>query len=317
MTTLVTGGSGSLGRAVVQQLLERGWPVRVFDRRAPQTPAAGVEYVVGDLADPAAVDKAVDGCSIVIHAGAVMKGTWEEHRRGTVEGTRNVVEACGKHGVGRLVHISSMSVIDWAGSDNGPVDEQARLEPHPERRGEYTRAKLEAERIVVAAAAAGLRCVILRPGQIFGGGIPLINGAVAREARGRWLVLGDGTLQLPLVYIDDVVQAILAAAAKNIPSGEIIHIVDPEHLTQDEVLAAAGGGKSVVHVPRGVVFALGKLSELPLRVLGKQSPIGAYRLKSALARLRYDSDRAQSMLGWKPQVGVREGIRRVMQQAAR
>jgi nucleoside-diphosphate-sugar epimerase len=60
------------------------------------------------------------------------------------------------------------------------------------------------------------------------------------------------------------------------------------------------------------VFALGKLSEVPLGALGKQSPIGAYRLRSALARLHYDSHRAQTLLGWKPRVGVREGIRRVM-----
>lgn len=308
---LVTGGSGSLGRALVAKLLAAGKPVRVFDRRAPETPVTGVDYVVGDLGDAASVDKAVEGVDTVIHAGAVMKGTWAEHQRGTIEGTRNVVDACRKHGVARLVHISSMSVVDWAGSDNRVVDERARIEPHPEKRGEYTRAKLEAERIVTAAAQAGLHCVILRPGQIFGGGIPLVNGAVARNVAGRWLVLGDGTLELPLVYIDDVVQAILAAIEKNIPRGEIIHVIDPAHLTQQEVLAAAGGGRSVVRVPRGLVFALGKLTELPLSLVGKQSPLGSYRLKSALARLRYESDRAQALLGWRPQVGVREGIKRV------
>ena len=64
-------------------------------------------------------------------------------------------------------------------------------------------------------------------------------------------------------------------------------------------------------VPRPVVFALGKLSELPLGALGKPSPIALYRLKSALADLHYESDRAQQLLGWQPRVGVREGIRRV------
>ena len=307
---LVTGASGSLGRALVAQLRTRGTPLRLFDRRAPETKVADVEYVVGDLGDAAAVDAAVNGVDVVIHAGAVMKGTWDDHKRGTIEGTRNVVEACRKHNVSRLVHISSMSVIDWAGNDNGRVDEQARIEPHPEKRGDYTRAKLEAERIVLAAADAGLPCVILRPGQIFGGGIPLINGAVARHAAGCWLVLGDGKLELPLVYIDDVVQAILAAIDKPVPRGEIIHIIDPEHLTQADVLAATGT-KGVVRVPRALVFALGKLTELPLALVGKQSPLGTYRLKSALARLRYESDRAQTLLGWTPKVGVREGIKRV------
>jgi predicted dehydrogenase/nucleoside-diphosphate-sugar epimerase len=309
---LVTGASGNLGKAVVKRLLADGKKVRVFVRRIPEKPIDGVEYVFGNLGDPVAVDKAVKGAEIVIHVGAATKGGWPEHKGGTVVGTQNVVESCTKHGVKQLVHISSMSVIDWAGSaGNGPVSERANLEPRPDERGAYTRAKLEAERIVVDAAAAGLPAVILRPGQIFGGGIPLINGAVAHNAGGRWLVLGDGKLQLPLVYIDDIVEAIVRAIDRKLTHGEIIQIIDPEHLTQEDVLGLAGGEKPILRVPRPVVFALGKLSEIPLGALGRQSPVAVYRLKSALARLRYESDRASSLLGWQPKVGVREGIRRV------
>ena len=308
MTTLVTGAAGSLGRAVVARLLEAGHRVRGFERRAPDKAPDGVDFIIGDLSDAAGIDRAVQGCDIVIHCAAAMKGDWAEHKASTVDGTQNVVNACKKHGVKQLVHISSMSVVDWAGmSDAGAVDENAALEPRAEERGAYTRAKLEAERIV---RAAGVPCVIFRPGQIFGGGIPLITGAVARNVRGNWLVLGDGKLELPLVYIDDVVDAIMAAIDKKVTSGEVIQLIDPEHLTQQQVLELAGDNKRVVRVPRGLVFALGRLSEV-VRLVGKQSPIGSYRLKSALARLHYESDRAEKLLGWRPRVGVREGIRRV------
>jgi nucleoside-diphosphate-sugar epimerase len=240
-----------------------------------------------------------------------MKGGWPEHKGGTVVGTQNVIDACKKYKVKQLVHISSMSVVDWAGmSGNGAVSEAANLEPRPDERGAYTRAKLEAERLVTQAAEQGLPCVILRPGQIFGGGIPLINGAVARNAGGRWLVLGDGKLELPLVYIDDVVDAIAAAIDKKLTGGEVIHLIDPDHLTQEEVLDLAGDNKRVVRVPRRLVFAFGKLSEI-VRIAGKRSPIGTYRLESALARLHYESDLARKRLDWRPRVGVREGIRRV------
>lgn len=309
---LVTGASGFLGRATVARLRAQGHRVRVFQRRIPEQPAPGIEYAFGNLGDPEAVERAVRGAEIVIHCGAAMKGGWPEHKGGTVVGTQNVIDACQRHGVTQLVHISSMSVVDWAGSDkNGPVTEATAVEPRPDERGAYTRAKLEAEQLVVAAARAGLPCVILRPGQIFGGGIPLINGAVARNAGGRWLVLGDGKLELPLVYIDDVVDAIMAAIDRRLAGGEVIQIIDPEHLTQDDVLGLAGGARPVLRVPRPVVFALGKLSELPLGALGRQSPIAVYRLRSALSRLHYESDRAQAILGWQPRVGVREGIRRV------
>ncbi|MEZ4360899.1 MAG: NAD-dependent epimerase/dehydratase family protein [Kofleriaceae bacterium] len=309
---LVTGASGSVGRATVKRLLAAGHHVRAMVRRIPEKPQAGVEYAIGNLGDPDAVDRAVQGAETVIHVGAAMKGGWPEHLGGTVVGTQNVLDACKRHGVKQLVHISSMSVIDWAGSAKRgeTVDEAAALEPRPEERGAYTRAKLEAERLVVAAAKEGLPCVILRPGQIFGGGIPLVNGAVARNAGGRWLVLGNGRIELPLVYLEDVIDAIEACIAKQLTGGEIIQIIDPETLTQADVLEAAGRGKKVLRVPRPVVFALGRLSEVPLGAIGKPSPIGVYRLQSALAKLHYSSDRASKLLGWRPRVGVRAGMER-------
>ncbi|HEY3807486.1 MAG TPA: NAD-dependent epimerase/dehydratase family protein [Kofleriaceae bacterium] len=309
---LVTGASGNLGKATLKRLLADGHKVRVFVRRIPEKTVDGVEYCFGNLGDPEAVDRAVKGAERVIHVGAAMKGGWPEHKGGTVVGTQNVIDSCKRHGVKQLVHISSMSVVDWAGSSgNGPVSEGTALEPRADERGAYTRAKLEAENLVAEAAAAGLPAVILRPGQIFGGGIPLISGAVARNAGGRWLVLGDGKLVLPLVYIDDVVDAIMACVKKQLTHGEIIQIIDPEHLTQEDVLGLAGGTKPILRVPRPLVFALGKLSEYPLGALGRQSPVAVYRLKSALARLHYESSRASSLLGWQPRVGVREGIKRV------
>ncbi len=308
---VVTGASGSLGGAVVRRLVADGKQVRAMVRRIPEKPVAGVDYVFGNLGDPEAVDRAIKGGETVIHAGAAMKGGWPEHYGGTVVGTRNVIESCQRHAVKQLVHISSMSVVDWAGSSDGsPVSEQTALEPRADERGAYTRAKLEAEKLVVEAAAKGLPAVILRPGQIFGGGIPLLNGAVARRAGGRWLVLGDGKLTLPLVYIDDVVDAILASVHKKLTGGEVIQLIDGDLLTQDDVLGLAGNGNKVLRVPRSVVFALGKLSEYPLGALKRPSPVALYRLQSALAKLSFESSRAANLLGWQPKVGVREGIRR-------
>jgi 2-alkyl-3-oxoalkanoate reductase len=308
---LVTGASGSLGKATVKRLLADGHAVRVLVRRIPAQREANVEYVIGNLGDLEAVDRAVAGAETVIHVGAATRGGWLEHKGSTVVGTANVIHAVLKYKVKQLVYISSMSVVDWAGlANNGPVSEAANLEPRPEERGAYTQAKLAAETLVADAAKGGLPVVILRPGQIFGGGIPLLNGAVARKAGGRWFVLGNGKLELPLVYIDDVVDAIVHAITKQLKRGEVIQIIDPDHLTQEDVLGLTGT-KKVVHVPRRVVFMLGKLSELPLGALGRQSPIGVYRLKSALAQLHYESGRAHDLLGWAPRVGVREGIKRV------
>jgi nucleoside-diphosphate-sugar epimerase len=205
-----------------------------------------------------------------------------------------------------------MSVLDWAGARGGTLDESTPLEPRPEERGAYTRSKLEAEVDVSAAAAEGLPAVILRPGLIFGGGIGLLGGSVARRAGERWLILGDGRLPLPLVYIDDVVDAIMACVDRDLRGGELIQLVDPERLTQEEVLELAAADGRALRVPRGLVFSLGKLSEYPLGALGRESPVGLYRLRSALSRVEFGSTQAERLLGWHPRVGAREGIRQVL-----
>lgn len=313
---LVTGASGGLGSALVDRLRSETRPIRVMVRHLPDRPEdglEGVEYVRGDLGDPEAVERAVQGARVVFHVGAAMKGSWLDHQGGTIEGTRNVLASCRKHGVTKLVHVSSLSVIEWAGAEPmAPVDESTPFEGQAEERGSYTRAKLEAEKLVAAEAARGLPAVILRPGQIFGRRIPLMTGAIARRAAGRYLVLGDGEMLLPLVYIDDVIDAMMLAAKSDLHHGETIQIVDPEPWTQNQVLGEmVGPSARVVRVPRPVVFGMGHASELVLGLLGKKSPLSRYRLRSALALRSFASLRAESMLGWKPRVGVRDGIRRV------
>jgi nucleoside-diphosphate-sugar epimerase len=219
--------------------------------------------------------------------------------------------------VKKLVHISSMSVVDWAGAaKDQPIDEGSALEPRAVDRGSYTRAKLEAERLVTQFHKDhALPTVILRPGQIFGGRIPLLTPAVARRLGKRWLVLGNGRIVLPLVYMDDVVDAILAAAEVHLSDGGgVFQIVDPARFTQNDVLRLAAGPRArVIRVPRPIVFGLGKVSEILLAPLRRKSPLSLYRLRSALALRTFSSERAGSALGWTPRVGTARGISQVLQ----
>jgi predicted dehydrogenase/nucleoside-diphosphate-sugar epimerase len=299
-SVLVTGASGALGSEVVSRLRNDGQRVRVMVRRLPDDPPPqDVDVVVGDLGDLEAVRRAVDGVEVVIHCGAAMKGGRAHHQCATVLGTANVLQACREQGVARLVHISSLSVLDWAGAAAGqPLHEDSPLEPHPQARGHYTRAKLEAERLVVQHAREGkVPAVILRPGQIHGGRIPLLTPALARRFAKHWVVLGDGSVRLPLVHIDQVVDAIVAAMNSDLRDGEIIHIVGDETPTQDEVLRRELGSLAhVVHIPRPIVSALGKVSEVAFALLKRPSPFSAYRLRSALARRSFPNRRAGELL---------------------
>jgi nucleoside-diphosphate-sugar epimerase len=192
-----------------------------------------------------------------------------------------------------------------------PISEETALEPRAAERGAYTRAKLESEqRVKRAVAEEGLRAVILRPGLLFDDRGPLAGGAVARCIFGRWVVLGDGELRLPLVYLDDVVDAIFLAAHGSLSLGEVVQLVDGGGLTQNQVLDALGV-RGTIHVSRGLLFALGAISEWGLRLVGRASPLARYRLRSGLAKVSFHSERAGTLLGWTPRVGVVAGLARV------
>ncbi len=125
MRVLVTGGGGFLGKAIVKLLLAQGSDVCSFSRNIyPQLTALGVEQIVGDLSDTSAVIKAVDGCDLVYHvaAKAGVWGRYEDYYRPNVIGTKNVIQACRKCDITRLIYTSSPSVV-FDGYDMEGIDE--------------------------------------------------------------------------------------------------------------------------------------------------------------------------------------------------
>jgi predicted dehydrogenase/nucleoside-diphosphate-sugar epimerase len=312
---VITGAAGNLGGAVARALQNAGQGIRLFVRRPPLCVPANAEIVVGNLGDPESVSQAIRGASVVIHAGAAMSGPWPEHECATITGTKNVLEACRKFGVQKLVYVSSMSVLDWAGSSPDSIlDETSPYEPRADERGFYTRAKLAAERLVADYAARhAIPTVILRPGKIFGERQPLLSAAIGWKLKGRWIILGNGEVRIPFVYIDDVVDAVLSAARCEACRGEVIQITDPVQLTQNDALRLCEGERvRTLHIPRWMVYALAASSQLFFRLLKRQSPVSVYRMRSALARRRFRNLHVE-LLGWQPRVGVPEGIRRELQ----
>ncbi|MHA6203857.1 NAD-dependent epimerase/dehydratase family protein [Dyella soli] len=312
---LVTGAAGFLGRQLVSSLRKRGQRVRVLVRRADAgLVQAGVQVVVGDLGDPRIVDHAVAGAGTVYHVGAAMSGSQRDFEAGTVWGTRNVVESCLRHGNARLVHVSSLSVLDHAGRDPAvPVNEMSRIEPHPAWRGAYTQSKLTAEQLVAEAIRTrGLRAVILRPGQIVGPGSEHVtpNGTLA--IAGRWIAVGAASQTLPLVYVDDVVDALLLAAQVAPAQGQLFHIVDPATVTQGDYLARVrhrrGKALRLLRCPAAALMLLAVGVELLGKLLGRQVPLTRYRVRSLRPLANFDLRAARTVLGWEPRVGVRRGL---------
>jgi 2-alkyl-3-oxoalkanoate reductase len=318
---LVTGANGLVGRHLVRRLLKEGNRVRLFVRRKPEAEFmddGNVEVFLGDLGDPAAVDRAVAGTEIVYHVGAAMKGGAHDHERGTVCGTQNIVESVLRHDVQRLVYISSLSCLHAAIAKRGDViTENWPVEPSPTKRGAYTQAKTAAEKIVLEAVRdRHLRAVLLRPGRVFGPGMTLLTPEVARRVGNVFVVLGDGTRELPLVYVEDVIDAIVLATETSKFDGRVFHIVDRTQITQNQVvrdyLSKNAKEAKVIHVPVAIVYSLALGFEVLSKVLKRPVPLSIYRVKSALARLQFDGTRAENELGWQPRVGVASGLEETM-----
>lgn len=314
---LITGATGFLGRRLLVRVLATGERVRVLVRRPPPAEIAEhpqVEVVWGDLGDPAAVEQAMAGAAQVYHLGAAVHGDDADFERSTVVGTRNVVESALRHSIEQLVYVSSLSVLHLAAvRRDSVVREDWPLEPHPQRRGGYTQSKLEAERTVAAAVEQrGLPAVILRPGQIFGPGGDPVTGAVAQRVAGRLVVLGDGSVPLPLVHVDDVVDALVAAGQSRICDGSVFHLVDPTRMTQWELLDRYRQAAPAIRrrMPLPIVYALALGVQGLAKVLGRRPPLSLYRVRSARPPLRHvDCRAAQTRLGWTPRVGVEQGLR--------
>ena len=315
---LVTGAGGFIGRHLVRELLESTDRVRVLVRREPpqewiQNPR--VDVVIGDLGNPDIVDEAVRGVKAVYHLGAAMSGSTHDFQRGTEVGTRNVVESILRHNSPRLIYVSSLSVLHASlARKNDVITEDWPLEPHPEQRGNYTLFKLRAEQIVTGAVKnRGLEAIIIRPGQVFGPGSDVLTPAVARRAGNKLVVLGNGSVPLPLVYVSDVVDALISAGRSGPFDGTVLHIVDNSTtLDQNGLLKFLGGANSklgkVVHVPRLVVNGAAVAAQLVFGMMRRRAPLNLYRVRSALSHLEFDCSRAARVLDWRPAVGIEAGL---------
>jgi nucleoside-diphosphate-sugar epimerase len=315
MKALVTGASGFLGRSVVRRLLRDGVEVRALVRPGRPVDVAGVERAEGDICDDAAVDAAVRGVDWVVHAAArvATTGSWEEFAEVNVRGTRRLIRAAVAAGAQRIVHISSLSIYAIS-SDGVTITEDAPYESEAEARGAYSRSKLAADRAALAAARRGAPVVVLRPGLLYG---PGKRPPVARQSFGAGrvkLLLATPHYTLPLSYVDNVADAVQLAARCDAGVGEAFTIVD-DNVEQAHYLmlyrAASGETWRAFFLPvRGVALAA-LLAERGLRLLRRRSPVTYHQVRRATQSARYDCSRAERVLGWRPGVGVEEGLRRV------
>jgi nucleoside-diphosphate-sugar epimerase/predicted dehydrogenase len=319
---LVTGGTGFLGNRLIQRLIADGYPVRVLARKLSKIDnlkKLGVEIFFGDVADRVSLSEAFSGIDLVIHAAADTAGNAKAGELSTIQGTKNVIELCKQFAVKKLVYISSCSVYGVADYKEGAlVTEESSLERFPELRGHYSLAKLKAEQLITEAMADGqLPVVCLRPGTYFGPGGDIFTPMMGLSAgRKLFAIIGRGDFVLPLVSIDNLVDAIVAVMQKNESNGRIYNIVDNDLPTKKQYVESfmkkLYPKAKYLYIPYTVFYGMVYLQEIMVRLLKRNPFLTRYRLVSSQKKISYDSSRIRNELKWTPPSTMSETYEKVI-----
>lgn len=325
MTTLVTGGTGFLGTALVRRLVADGTgPLRILVRPGSDThaldaacagaPAGSVEYFTGTLDSVADAAAALQGVATVHHLAAAMRGTTADVFRGTLATSRHLLDAIlAMPAPPRVVLVSSFGVYGTSLlADGACVDESTPLEPSPAKRDAYSQAKLEQERMFRDAHRRhGLPLVVLRPGVVYGPGGGALSSRIGMHAKGLFLRLG-GDAPLPLAHVDNCADAIAIAATATAAAGSVFNVVDDDLPTCAGYLRqyrASVRRMAVVPVPYPLVELGSRLLVAGHRLSKGRVPalLTPYIVRSMYRPFRY-SNAALKSIGWMPRVATREGM---------
>jgi len=317
-TWLVTGGTGFIGRVLIDHLLAEDASHRIRSFSLPGEPIPDawkerVDLLHGDISSPADVESAFDGVDCAIHLASLLgAGSYADHRSVTVEGTRNVLEAALGYG-SRVVVVSSIAVYGDFVRDRVCSEDQG----HGPHYGPYSLAKQEQEDLAnVFANKRGLNCCIARPANVTGrGSLPWVTVVSAALAQKAPIIVDGGLGDAGLIHVKDVASALIRLAEHG-KRGKAYNVsADMEvswHRYFSDIANAMG-----VPLPEGASYGL--LEELARRDEDPERLVTPKEYRSIpLATLaligsdnRFPNSRIRKETGWEPQVSYQETIEEI------
>ena len=329
MRAFVTGATGFLGSHVARVLADQGAELRLLVRRTSNlknlegllSPGAslgnGAETAVGDLRDPASLEKAMAGCEVVFHVAADYR-LWvrdpKEMYQSNVEGTRAILDAARKNKVQRVVYTSSVATIGFT-ADGTPADEDSPVSLD-DMIGDYKRSKFMAEQIAMEAGRSGMQVVTVNPTTPVGEQDvkPTPTGRIVVDFLKRKFPAYVET-GLNLVDVRECARGHVMAFEKG-RSGER-YILGGENLTLKQILDALGKITGLpspkIKLPYAFAFAAGVFGEIITgRMLHGEPRATVDTVRLGKKKMFASSYKAERELGWKI-VPVEDALRRAVE----
>jgi dihydroflavonol-4-reductase len=315
-TILVTGGKGFLGQHIVNHLTRQGEDVRIFARPSTQHQQEEGDGAVvwGDIRDEAAVERAINGVDAVIHLVSNFRRGGSDKREAydvNVVGTENVLQAAQKYGVSRVVHCSTIGV-------HGSVLEVPANEKTPFNPGDlYQETKLIAEQKVWEFyQKTGLPITVVRPISLMGPGDDRMLKLFRTIKRGRFVMIGSGSAYFQPAYIDDVVAGFELCLRRETAVGEAFIIGSEEYIPLRDLVqliaVEMGVPAPTRKIPLTPILWAATLCEHVCVPLGIEPPLHRRRVSFFQNNRAFDISKAKQLLGYQPQISLREGIRRTI-----
>jgi dihydroflavonol-4-reductase len=317
MKAFVTGATGFVGSHVARVLAEQGADLRLLVRSSSDLrniQGLKAEQVVGDLRDPASLEKAMAGCEVVFHVAADYR-LWvrdpEQMYRSNVDGTRALLEAAQKLHVRRVVYTSSVATMGFT-SNGHPADESSPVSLD-NMIGHYKRSKFMAEELALEAGRSGMDVVVVNPTTPVGEQDikPTPTGRIVVDfLKKKFPAYVDTGLNL--VDVTECARGHVAALEKG-RSGER-YILGGENLTLKQILdklaAITGLPSPSIRVPYVVALATGVVDEMVTgRILGREPRATIDAVRMGRKKMFVSSRKAERELGWQT-VAVDDALRR-------
>lgn len=316
MKVLVTGGTGFTGKALVRRMLDEGHQVVALDCKEGHKSAEirdwGAELIIGSITDVAVVKRSMQGVDVVHHVAAAFRelNAPDSHYRAVnFEGTGHLLQAALEAGVRKFVYCSTCGV--HGNIDNPPGDENSPIRPHDY----YQQTKYEAEPVVLDYGQKGLESTILRPNAIFGpGDLGRFYLIFKQLSRGWFPMFGSGKVLYHPLYVDNFMDAFVLAMAPGKGVGQAYLIADEEYVTIEDLVRRAAAAMGVEarfrHFPVWPIVAAGHVVETLCKPFGIDPPIHPRRVDWYRQTRAFRIDKARSELGYRPRIGLDEGLRR-------